>query len=168
MADCHTGWDIKVLDTKIIIGWGYCRNSRSQDKYKRSVTKEKESSILCQHYSFSLGPCVYLGIMVQQSGLNIFRINLLLSHYGLSASICCELFATLLYLPGYMGWSKYFADHLVNKKSSRSWQRSSWPEFRSRLIVNFLIVQIVIYPILVYFSNKQGMKLQFQGFPSLA
>lgn len=86
--------------------------------------------------------------------------------WSIGLNIGTELLAAILYLPGYMEWSKYYADHLVNKKASRSWQRSTWPEFRSRLIINFLIVQIIIYPILVYLSNKQGMQLRFEGFPS--
>lgn len=41
--------------------------------------------------------------------------------WSIGLNIGCELFAVLLYLPGYMGWSKYYADHLVNKKASRPW-----------------------------------------------
>jgi hypothetical protein len=32
-----------------------------------------------------------------------------------------QLISFLIHLPGYLGWSSYFAKHLINKKSSRPW-----------------------------------------------
>lgn len=37
---------------------------------------------------------------------------------------------------------------------------------RSKLIKNFIINQIVLYPIIIYLTNLQGIKLRFEGFPS--
>lgn len=71
----------------------------------------------------------------------------------------------VLYLPGYLGWSEYLAKNLVNKKASRPWERQNWPEVRSKTINNFIINQLILYPIIIYLVNLQGIKLRFDDFP---
>jgi hypothetical protein len=79
-----------------------------------------------------------------------------------------ELVGFILYLPGYMGWSKYFAEHLINKKSSRPWERRNWSEVRSKTIKNFVLNQLIIYPVVIYLSNRQGIQLRFSDYPSFS
>jgi hypothetical protein len=47
--------------------------------------------------------------------------------WSIGLNLGMSLVSFMLYLPGYMGWSQYFADKLVNKKSSRPWERKNWP-----------------------------------------
>jgi cytochrome c biogenesis protein CcdA len=42
-------------------------------------------------------------------------------------NLVMEIVGFLVYLPGYLGWSKYYDSHLINKKSSRPWERKNWP-----------------------------------------
>lgn len=77
-----------------------------------------------------------------------------------------EIVGFLIYLPGYLGWSKYYAANLNNKKALRPWERSNWGEVRSKTIKNFVINQLVLYPAIVYLVNLQGIKVRFEGFPS--
>lgn len=80
---------------------------------------------------------------------------------SIALNLGMELFGFILYIPGYLGWSKYFADNLINKKSTRPWERANWVEVRSKLVKNFVINQLILYPIIIYLTNLQGIKLRF-------
>lgn len=38
-----------------------------------------------------------------------------------------QIFIFLLYLPAYMGWTKAYEKYLINKQSTRPWERKNWP-----------------------------------------
>jgi hypothetical protein len=59
-----------------------------------------------------------------------------------------------MYLPGYMGWSKYYDAHLINKRSTRPWERKNWPEVKLRTMKNLFINQLLLAPIAFYVTNK--------------
>lgn len=65
-----------------------------------------------------------------------------------------------------MGWSSYYAKYLINKKSSRPWERKNWPEMMGRAIKNLLMNQLLVYPLAVYLSNLRGIRVRFDDFPS--
>lgn len=75
-------------------------------------------------------------------------------------NLSMEVIGFIIYLPGYLGWSKYFADHIINKKSLRPWERKNWPEVKSKTIYNFILNQLIIYPVIVYAFNLQGIKVR--------
>lgn len=84
---------------------------------------------------------------------------------GIFCHFAFQIVSFLIYLPGYMGWSSYYAKHLINKKSSRPWDRKNWPEVFSKTIKNLLLNQIIVYPLMVYFSNLRGIRVRFDNFP---
>jgi sterol desaturase/sphingolipid hydroxylase (fatty acid hydroxylase superfamily) len=71
----------------------------------------------------------------------------------------------LFYLPGYLGWSDYYAKYLINKKSTRPWERKDWTEVRNKVFRYLFVNEFVIYPVIVYGSNLRGIKLRFDSFP---
>ena len=77
-----------------------------------------------------------------------------------------QIVSFLIFLPGYMGWSQYYAKHLINKKSSRPWERKNWPEMLSKTIRNLLLNQLLVYPFAVYLSNLNGIRVRFDDFPT--
>lgn len=84
-------------------------------------------------------------------------------------SIVCHtgfsIVSFLLHMPGYFGWSDYYARHLVNKKSTRPWERKNWPEQRAKTIKTLLINQFLVYPLAIYLSNMREVRVRFDNFP---
>ena len=72
----------------------------------------------------------------------------------------------LMYLPGYMGWSKYYDDHLINKRSTRPWERKNWPEVRLKTIKNLFINQILLAPLAFYVTNKAKVTVNSSELPN--
>ncbi len=71
-----------------------------------------------------------------------------------------------MYLPGYMGWSKYYDDHLINKRSTRPWERKNWPEVRLKTIKNLFINQILLAPLAFYVTNKAKVTVNSSELPN--
>ena len=80
----------------------------------------------------------------------------------LGTAICYYTFQTLgfvLHLPGYLGWSQYFKDHLSNKKTTKPWERKNWPEVKIKTIKNLVINQLLLAPFAIYMTNKEKVSV---------
>lgn len=80
----------------------------------------------------------------------------------LGTTFCYYAFQTLgfiLHLPGYFGWSQYFKDHLINKKSTKPWERKNWSEVKLKTIKNLVLNQLIIAPFAIYVTNKEKVSV---------
>ena len=79
--------------------------------------------------------------------------------------IASQIICFLFYLPGYLGWSEYYAKNLINKISTRPWDRKNWSEVRVRIIKNLFMNQLIVYPFAIFISNLKGIRVRFDNFP---
>lgn len=67
-----------------------------------------------------------------------------------------------------MGWTKSYEKYLINKKSTRPWERKNWPEMRGNTIKNLIMSQalvVIFIPTLTSFTGG-GFRVRFDNFPS--
>lgn len=59
---------------------------------------------------------------------------------------------------------KAYEPYLINKMGKKPWEKSDWIEHRTRIVKNFVVVQLILYPLVIFlFANNS--KLTFEGFP---
>jgi len=72
----------------------------------------------------------------------------------------------LIYLPGYMGWAPSYEKFKINKDSKWPWERENWNQVFKKMILNIILNEIIIYPLVVYTATSMGIKQRFTDFPS--
>jgi sterol desaturase/sphingolipid hydroxylase (fatty acid hydroxylase superfamily) len=72
----------------------------------------------------------------------------------------------LIYLPGYMGWAPSYEKFKINKDAKWPWQRNDWNHVFKKMVLNIILNEVVVYPMVVYIATSMTIKQRFIDFPS--
>lgn len=78
-----------------------------------------------------------------------------------------QFISLAIYIPGYLGLSSSYKEYVVNKKSSKPWERKDWPEVRNKTIKNLFINWFIVYPLFIFVNSKGSLRVHFNDFPSV-
>ena len=89
--------------------------------------------------------------------------------YSFGIHLVCQILYFLLYAPGYGNLVKAYDKYRINKGVQRPWENEkTWPSTKKKLFLYLGINYLLVYPGLIYISNKlSGIKLRFTEPPSV-